>query len=184
MHPELDWTAVVEHGSRHGWTRGVAAALRLAHDHLDVPVPAPVLAALGGDALDPEMLADALTQLLNATSLPEGLVTAPSLLALSGAASWQQKARLLWHRIFMPRAELALLYGVPRDSPKLSLYYVRRLRDLMRRYAASAWALNVSDPALVETAARHVRLERWIRDPSAPGRDTATTTPAQAGSRG
>jgi hypothetical protein len=162
VHPALDWAAVAEHGSRHYWKRGIAAALRLARDHLGVPVPATALAALGGDALDPAMLAEAMAQVLCATSLPEGLVTAPNLLALSAAAGPREKAALLWRRVFVPRAELALLYGVPADSPRLALYYAVRLRDLLRRYAAGAWALSAGDPAVAETAARHARLHRWI----------------------
>ncbi len=167
-HPALDWTAVAMHGSRHHWERGVAAALRLARDHLGVPVPAPVLAALGGDALDPAMLADALAQLLAATELPEGLVTAPNLLALAGSARLREKAALLWRRVFVPHAELALLYGIPAESPRLPLYYAMRLRDLALRYTAGAWALHAGDPALAATAARHVRLQRWISGAPAP----------------
>ena len=180
MHPALDWAAVTSHGSRHHWTRGVAAALRLARDHLAVPVPAPALAALGGDALDPAMLADAMAQLLAATELPDGLITAPNLLALSGTASLREKAGLLWRRIFLPRAELALLYGVAADSPRLALFYAVRLRDLARRYAAGVWALNAGDPALAETAARHVRLQRWIMGGPAHAQDAAKPTPARA----
>jgi len=169
VHPALDWAAVVAHGSRHHWRRGVAAALRLARDHLAVPVPAPVLAQLGGDALEAALLADAIAHLLAAAELPEGLVTAPNLLALSGSARLRDKAALLWRRIFVPRAELALLYGVAQDSPRLPLYYAARLRDLARRYAARAWAMNAGDPALAEVAARHLRLQRWIS--GAPARD-------------
>lgn len=163
-YPALDWDKVVEHGSRHGWTRGVAAALRLARDHLGVAVPAPALAALGGDALDSELLADAIAQLLAAIELPEGLVTAPNLLALSGSASLREKAGLLWRRLFPPRAELSLLYGVAHDSPRLPFYYAVRMRDLARRYAAGAGALIARDPALAAVAARHARLQRWITE--------------------
>jgi hypothetical protein len=163
-HPALDWAAVAEHGSRHHWKRGVAAALRLARDHLGVAVPAPSLAALGGDVLDSGMLAEALAQILSATSLPEGLVTAPNLLALSAARNPGEKAALLWRRVFLPRSELALLYGVSADSPRLPLYYALRLGDLLRRYASGAWALTAGDPAVAEAAARHLRLQRWIAE--------------------
>jgi hypothetical protein len=163
-YPDLDWNSVVEHGLRHDWKRGVAAALRLAHDHLAVPVPATTLAALGSDVLDAAMLADALTQLFSATALPDGLATAPNLLALSAAPSLHEKIGLLWRRVFLPRGELALLYGVPAESARLPIYYALRLRDLLRVYAAGAWALTAGDPAVAETAARHVRLQRWIAE--------------------
>lgn len=163
-HPALDWAAVVEHGTRYYWQRGVAAALRLARDEIGVPVPGRVLADLGGDRLDPDMLAEALAQMLFSTSLPEGLVTAPNLLELSAAASMREKAILLWRRVFLSRSELAFLYGVPADSTRLPLYYALRLRDLLRRYSAAAWALNAGEPELAETAARHLRLQRWIAE--------------------
>jgi hypothetical protein len=161
-HPALDWSTVVEHGSRHYWKRGIAAALRLAHDHLAAPVPSPALAALGGEALDSAMLADAMAQLLAASEFPEGMITAPNLLALSGSTSLLEKSGLFWRRVFLPRAELALLYGVPAESPRLPLYYALRLRDLMRRYATGARAIVAHDPMFTEAAARHVRLQRWI----------------------
>jgi hypothetical protein len=181
-HPALDWAAVVEQGSRHHWKRGVAASLRLARDRLDVPVPAQVLSGLDGDTLDAGMLAEAFAQLLAVTSLPEGLATAPNLLALSAARSPGAKAAILWRRAFPPRGELALLYGIPADSLRLPLYYTLRLRDLLRRYATGAWALAAGDPAVALGAARHVRLQRWVTGGPERGRDTATPSPARAGS--
>ena len=146
VQPELDWTVVVDHGRRHGWGRGVAAALRLASDHLGAAVPADVLASLGADALDPAMLAEAMEHLVTSDDMPDGLSTAANLMAFVGKRGLVQKLAALWARIFVPRAELALIYRVPERSARLALYYAVRMRDLLRRYAASAWALNVSDP--------------------------------------
>jgi hypothetical protein len=162
--PQLDWNAVVAHGSRHGWARGVTAALRLAREHLGVPVPPQALASLGAEKLDAGLLEEAMTHLLEAPSLPDGLVTAPNLLAAAGAVRLQDKAALLWGRLFVPRAELALLYGVPEDSPTLPFYYALRLRDLVRRYATGMWALGIGNPAAAAAARRHSRLRRWIAD--------------------
>ncbi len=161
-HPALDWTVVADHGRRHGWGRGVVAALRLASDHLGAAVPLEALAAIGADALDPGMLAEAMEHLLACIDLPRELRTAPNLMALAGKRGPVQKLAALWARIFVPRAELALKYGVPQRSARLAFYYAARMRDLLRRYAASAWALNVSDPRLAAAAARHARLAKWI----------------------
>jgi Uncharacterised nucleotidyltransferase len=160
--PRLDWEVFADQGRRHGWTRGVAAALRLAHDHLGANIPAKTMAALGADALDPDLLADAMEHLLTFSGMPGELVTAPNLLAVGGGATPWAKCAMLWNRVFVPRAELSLLYGVPEHSPRLGLYYAVRLRDLFRKYAGSAWALNVSDPRLAAVAARNARLARWI----------------------
>lgn len=161
-HPELDWHTFTELGQRHGWTRGVAAALRLARDHLGASVPGDVLMALGSDALDPDLLADAMEHLVTFSGMPAELVTAPNLLAVACGSTPLKKCTTLWSRVFVRRAELSLLYGVPEHSPRLAVYYAVRLRDLFRKYAVSAWALNVSDPRLAATAARHARLARWI----------------------
>lgn len=163
-HPELNWTVVVDHGRRHGWRRGVAAALRLASDHLGAAVPADVLAALGADTLGPGMLDEAMEHLVTCIEMPGALRTAPNLVALADKHGPVEKLTALWARIFLPRAELALIYGVPESSARLKLYYAVRMKDLLRRYAGSAWALNVSDPQLAAAAASHGRLARWIND--------------------
>jgi len=163
-YPGLDWAAVVDRGGRHGWGRGVAAALRLARDHLGAAVPADVLAAMAGDTLDPELLDDALEQLATFVEFSPELRFAPTLMALTSSTSVGEKIATLWKRIFVPRAELGLIYGVPEHSARINLYYAVRLRDLVRRYAASARELNASGPQLAATTARSARLARWIND--------------------
>lgn len=161
-YPALDWAAVVDQGRRHGWGRGVAAALRLARDHLGAAVPEDALAAIGGDTLDPELLDDALEQLATFVGFSFELRCAPNLMALTSATSAGEKIATLWKRIFVPRAELGLIYGVPEHSARINLYYAVRLRDLVRRYAASARELNTSGPQLTATTARSARLARWV----------------------
>lgn len=161
-HPDLDWAAVVENGQHHGWRIGVAAALRLARDHLGAPVPADALAAIGGDALDAELLAEALAHLLAFAEIPGELSAAPNLMVLAGRRGLGAKIAIAWNRLFVPRAELALIYGIPEHSARIALYYALRLRDLVRTYAASAWAFSVSDPKVAAAVARHARLAKWV----------------------
>ena len=161
-YPALDWIAVIERGRSHGWRIGVAAALRLARDHLGAEVPSEALAAIGADDLQPELLADAMEHLLAFSEIPEELQAAPNLMALAGDRDLLARFARFWNRLFVPRAELALIYGVPQHSARINLYYALRLRDLVRRYAASAWAFSVSNPELAATTARHARLARWI----------------------
>jgi hypothetical protein len=161
-HPALDWTVVTDRGRRYGWRIGIAAALRLARDHLGAQVPVDVLAATGGDTLDPGLLGEALAQLLALAEIPQEMRAAPNLLLLAGRRGLGTKIAVAWSRLFVPRAELALIYGVPQRSARLPLYYALRLRDLVRTYTASAWAFSVSDPQLAATAARQARLAKWI----------------------
>ncbi len=164
VHPALDWAAAADQGRRHGWRVGIAATLRLARDHVGAEVPADVLAAIGGDALDPELVAEALEHLFAFAEIPDELSAAPNLMLLAGRRGLGAKIAIAWNRLFVPRAELALIYGIPEHSARIVFYYAVRLRDLVRTYAASAWAFSVSDPQLAATAARHARLARWIND--------------------
>jgi hypothetical protein len=165
-HPAINWLVVVDQGRRHGWERGIAAALRLARDHLGATVPKEVLAAFGADKFDPAMLSEAIEHLLSSHEIPGDLGTAPSFLAFVERRGIGEKFALFWHRVFMPRAELALKYGVSEHSPRLSLYYAVRLNDLLRQYAARAWTIHFSNPQFREAVARHARLAHWLAGPS------------------
>ena len=159
-HPALDWKLVIEQGRRHGWGRGVAVALLLARDHVGADVAEVVLTAIGDDTLVPERLADALEQL---ASFPEISYDLRHLISRrESPIGWPAKIAMLWKRIFVPRAELAAIYGVSEHAASTNLYYAVRLRDLVRRYAAGARELSLSGPQLAANTARNARLARWI----------------------
>lgn len=163
--PGIDWNALAARARCHGWQTGVAAALRLARDHLGAPVPPGAMAAVGGDVLDAEMLAEAFVQLLELDEIPDALREAPNLVVLAGRRGLGAKIALAWKRLFVPRAELALMYGISQNAASIALFYAVRLRDLVRTYAASVWAFSVSDPKLAATLARQARLAKWIGNP-------------------
>lgn len=163
-YPALDWALVRELAERQSGVRGVAAALRLAREHLDAAVPADVLAALGAQTLDPDRLADALEQLGTFAATPQELQFAPNLRALGSHIGLRAKIALLWKRIFVSRAEIGRIYGIPEASARGYIYYAARLRDLVRRYASSARELKSSAALLAEIAERHARLAKWIND--------------------
>ena len=162
VHPTLDWSVVSQAGTRYGLGRGVSAALRLARDHLGAAIPNDVLLRLGADKLDQDMLDEALEHLVSGVDMAGELRTAPNVLALAGTGAPLAKLEAVWNRVFVPRAELSLLYGVPQRSPCLTLYYAVRLKDLLCKYTAAVWAMKVTDPELSASAARHARLSNWI----------------------
>ena len=164
VHPALDWRLVVDQGRRHGWGRGVAAALRLARDHVGAEVPAEALATIGGDRLDDELLADAIEQLETFTGIAYELRTSPKLIEVRSPIGWRAKVATLCERIFVPRDELALIYGIPEHSTRIHLYYAVRLRDLVRRYAGSARELRGAGPQLAASTARGARLAQWMNE--------------------
>lgn len=160
-YPQLDWSAFSDHANRHGWRRGIAAALLLAREHVGVPIPDEVLATVGAHAPDPALLADALDELIGSPQLPRDLIRAPNVMSLATLGVAGRLATIL-RRIFVARTELALLYSVRRDSPRLPFFYAVRLHDLLRKYMASTWVLRGSHPELSETVARRARLAKWI----------------------
>ena len=168
--PQLDWDLVHARSRAYGCSRGVAAALRLASEHLGAEIPRPALAAAGSLALDPHHVGEAMDHLVSCVDIPPAIRTAPNLIAATSHEP-SESVGLLLRRIFPGRAELALLYGIPEASRRLPLYYIVRLRDLLRRYAAGAWALLFSDPALAAAARRHARLLEWIDEPGPGGLD-------------
>ena len=161
-HPALDWAQVVALAGAHGWGLGVALALRLAHEQLDTPVPDAVLASIGAAAIEPALLDQALAQMLAAPLVPAEVMTSPNFLDLAGVG-FAARLRKVLARLFLSRAELALLYGVPERSPRLLLYYAVRLRDLLLRYSGSAGVLLDADSTLAAVAARRASLAAWMR---------------------
>ena len=159
--PAPDYSRVLESARNMGWQTGVAATLALARCHLNAPIPANVAST---DELDADLLSEALEHLLTCLDLPDELQTAPALMGAAGTRRRFDMVSAAWKRVFAPRAELALLYGVPEDSSRIPLLYALRARDLIRRYASSAWGLAVARPALRTAASRHVRLARWLRE--------------------
>lgn len=163
-HPALDWNTVVRHARDRACTKGVGAALRLAHEQLGARIPRGVLEALEADKLHGDMLDEALQHLCECVELP----AAPNFIGAACSRNVLASSALVWKRIFIPRAELALLYGISVRSPRLILCYALRIRDLFRRYTSMVWAFRVSDPTrgalATEYAIRHERLVRWVRE--------------------
>lgn len=170
-HPGLDWEAFGEQARRHRWRRGVALALALARRFLDAPIPDRALDAVEARTLDPGLVSEALAQLLASPDLPQAMLHAPNLMGLrSGRAA--DRLRVIARRLFVPRAELALLYGVPETSRFLPLYYGVRARDLLGKYAAGARALRDRHSPVSLAADRRDRLAGWVfgGDPWSKGR--------------
>lgn len=160
--PSLDWEFIAEQARGNGLSRGVAAALWLARDRLGTTVPPVVVSALGGGTLDSLRLEDALAQLGLHAALPKALQFSPNLLRVADAIGPSARIAILWRRLFLPRAELAALYGVPNRSPRILVYHAIRAIDLVRNYAGTARALVCDRAELAAASARGRRLAKWL----------------------
>lgn len=160
--PQFDWEFLIDRAQHGNMARGVAAALRMAREQLGTAVPEDVLSRLGGNALDQRFLEDALEQMSAHPDLPQALQFAPNLLRLAAAASPLSRLAMLLRRIFIPRTELAALYGIPDQRARILPFYAIRLLDLLRNYGGSAWALVTDRSRLAGTSARNERLAIWL----------------------
>jgi hypothetical protein len=156
---ELAWDEVVERAKSLGWKRGVWAVLTHARELVGAEVPRAVLDALEPEGENSDLLRDAWEQMfLGDKSLQ---VLQPSL------AEFQDSARSpwRWRDLFngpLSRETVARKYLLPPDSPKVYLYYPRRLFYLLTQYGRTALRLWRREPETTRLMERRVRVNDWL----------------------
>lgn len=131
--PTLDWEAVVTRAQAWNWGRGVYLALRLAHELLAVPIPDDVLTTLQTDTNMAQLPVDFWGALATSHVLQTNTYS-PTFAGMWHEPRLQNRMRIVWQRLFLPRDQLAMRHGVAATSPTLPLYYVLRLVALLRQY--------------------------------------------------
>jgi hypothetical protein len=156
----LDWPGLAERADAWGWRRGVYLSLRLAGELVGAAVPPEALTGLRPGGVDDAVATAARDHLLSPSEI--GPVN-PGVARLAGTESLGVRLRLLRDRLVPPRAELARMYGLPADSSRVLLAYLRRAADMTRQHAASATRLLLGrDAGLAADAARADVLRRWL----------------------
>lgn len=156
----LDWEAIVERAARWRCGRGLALALALAADLVGAAVPPPVLTALGAEQIGADLRAAAGEQLLS-TYAERAAMPAP-LATLGDDSGLTARIRLVWRRIFVPRAELAAQFHTNPRSPWITGLYLRRAWLLLRRHGGAALALAQGAPEVQAQARRRGLLAAWL----------------------
>jgi hypothetical protein len=64
---------------------------------------------------------------------------------------------------------MAVVYGIPADSPRIWLSYLMRPFDLLKRYGRDAWLALRGRRAAVSAWQREMWLENWFRGEEWPG---------------
>ena len=162
---QLDWPALVARVRRLRWAHSVWLALTLASRLLGAPIPPDVCAQLQPATLDASILNTALNRLF---ASERAAITSSFSFAMlwEPAQAGQAGVRRIFSRIFLSRVELASLYHLSPESPRLPLYYLVRTKDLAYDYLPLAWRMWRGDSTKPNTVLQTVELDRWLSTPA------------------
>ncbi len=152
----VDWEAVVGRARSWGVQRCVYLGLRLSHELLDAPVPKEIL-----ESLEPEDVgrwAKRIEQQVfrGNDSTYRTVPESNYLPQLWSRRPLRDKAACVLRRVFPSRKELACLYCIPPDSPRIWLYYLVRFKDLVQRYGPVIWRAARRDRQTMATLERDI----------------------------
>ncbi len=158
--PVLNWQAIVERAALRGWQRGAYLALRLARELAGADVPPDILERLRPADVTEGILETAHAQILayNGFSVPVHI----SLAKLLESRRLRDRIRIVWQRIFLPRAVLATLYSVPADSARIYGCYPRRVIDILCRHGHTLRKFRAQDAPLRSLVERTNRIAVWL----------------------
>lgn len=156
-----EWEALVQRTLYYGLERPVYLMLFLTAEMLDLAVPAGVMSVLtpSGPLLAPEELVH---RLMGVGSAASTHVSAGAVQAVVEGSLWTQVRHLLQHLI-LPRDGMAMVYGIPANSPLIWLAYLWRPLDLIGRYGRTALRALGGEQEAQSAWQREVWLERWLR---------------------
>jgi len=137
---EIDWLRLVEIAQSWGAERVTALTLKLVETQLNVPIPAEVFHALIPEGIEPTLLENARSQLLERVRFEDHFT--PDLVEMSASKNLFSKLKIGLQRVFIPRLALARIYNVPPKSPRIMGLYWVRLWYLIRSYGKTVIRLQ------------------------------------------
>src|SRR5262249_19327181 len=145
-----------------GWrgARGVYVTLQLARDMVGACVPDEVLRDLRPAVVDRDLLRIAANRVV--TPSEPAVIGSSYLTRFVFDDRQDSRLRLVFSRLFVPRLEIAGMYGVPHDSSRIYLCYLRRWWDLMTRYWRVWLDLSRGRRDELMDANQAARLAHWI----------------------
>lgn len=176
----LDWQALVRRAHEWGADASACVSLRLAKELLHSAVPDDALKALTHGETNLRHVAFA-NEFLFRGQEPGGAAWQYSqdLAKFAANRTLAQRLGLLLQRLFPPRKEMAQIYAIRAESPKVFLYYPVRLVALLFRYGLVVWCLVRGDPQTRDLVRHHRQsddFQVWLF----PGRFAEPRRPAPA----
>ncbi len=156
----VEWEALVERSLSYRLERSVYLMLVLTREMVELEIPAGVVSSLtpSGPVPPPEELVQKLMGTGGATTH----VSAGAVQAAVEGPFWARLRNLVQH-LFLPRSGMAMVYGIPPESPRIWLTYLWRPIDLLGRYGRTAWRALRGEREAQTAWQREVWLERWLR---------------------
>lgn len=156
----INWQTVADRALSQQWQRGVYLALRLAVDLAGASVPEDILKKIQPADKSETILETARTQILTDKSFASSIPAAFAELLESRQLT--DKIKIFLKRVFLPRAIIASLYGVPVDSLKVYACYPHRLQDVFRRHINTLKKYQESNDAVKSLAERTKMIADWL----------------------
>lgn len=161
---QVDWKVFTVTAREWGVERVICLTLMLAKELLGVEIPSQVFTQLAPHEVDPEILEEAVKQLLGGKGQTVNLT--PDLAQLVTTTSAVGKFRLVMSRVFLPKQTMARLFNVSPGSLAIYGCYVKRLVILIRQYGPTIRRMVVREKAVVDGVSSEqaiVRLMGWLR---------------------
>ncbi len=161
---DLDWTAICERSQAWGWTKGVYLALYLSQALVGAAIPASVLETLKPSELSLDLVETAKAQIFSAYE-ELGATTSNHFMQMHSRDSLSEKIKVVLSRVLVPKRQLAFIYGIPTNSPRLYWYYWVRSKDLLFRYYKNGWRSIQGESELTQAAHHRNHFVAWLEQP-------------------
>ena len=147
---EIDWEALSTRAEQWNASRVTYLMFFLAKQLFGAPTPHGFLEKLRPGNFNPEIVEVASNLIF--IGRQDFSTFSPELAALLKAKGALARGRLILCRIFPPPIEMARLYPVMPDSPKIILYYPVRVKDVLFKHLRSGLKLISGEQSTVDSA--------------------------------
>ncbi|MBI4767436.1 MAG: nucleotidyltransferase family protein [Deltaproteobacteria bacterium] len=163
---KMDWDQVFLRSGEWGIGKFVYLTLKLTRELLGASVPEDLLETIRPHDFEEPIMDWAREQIfaVRARNSASPFIS-PNVAQLGGQRRLLGKVSLVFERTFPSRQEMVQLYPSASDSPRLSFYYLVRLRDLFLGHRRQVWRLLRRDEALKALARQEnnfTSLKKWL----------------------
>lgn len=152
---QIAWEVVCFRTQQWGANNSVYLTLYLAKTLAGAAVPSEVLNTLKPDNCSPQIVTWAKTQLVQKF---DEHVLPPAVIKWWKSKQILGKMNIIWKRIFLPREEIARIYSISPDLPRIYFYYLIRLKDLLFWHSRTLWQLSRRNKEIVT----QTELTEWL----------------------
>ncbi|OAD24114.1 hypothetical protein THIOM_000035 [Candidatus Thiomargarita nelsonii] len=154
---EINWEQLMLRSRQWRASKTVYISLYLAKTLFDAVVPNEVLDRLKPEDLEPQVVNWAKAQLFDKRIYPS-----INLIDFWKSKSSLDKLKVFLKRVFLSPEEMAQLYPVHYNSPRVYFYYLVRLKKLFFEHISRTWLLLRHDKDMVNVSKRTYALQEWL----------------------